>query len=109
MYPQKNLLMMHDKIPSSIVPTFLLMMSTHVPAHLDSYVVVLKRRLAKYADSPDYKIYELLVICLMVSDSKLWEIIFEVNFSFFSQNMTRNWTFDKFNLLITSEASFKEG
>ena len=59
MYPQKNLLMMHDKIPSSIVPTFLLMMSTHVPAHLDSYVVVLKRRLAKYADLPDYKIYEL--------------------------------------------------
>ena len=50
---------MHDKIPSSIVPTFLLMMSTHVPAHLDSYVVVLKRRLAKYADLPDYKIYEL--------------------------------------------------
>ena len=30
-------------------------------------------------------------------------------FSFFSQNMTRNWTFDKFNLRITSEASFKEG
>ena len=56
--------MMHDKIPSSIVPTFLLMMSTHVPAHLDSYVVVLKRRLAKYADLPDYKIYELyLGIC----------------------------------------------
>ena len=51
--------MMHDKIPSSIVPTFLLMMSTHVPAHSDSYVVVLKRRLAKYADLPDYKIYEL--------------------------------------------------
>ena len=50
-----------------------------------------------------------MVICSMVSDSKLWEIIFEVNFSFFSQNMTRNWTFDKFNLLITSEASFKEG
>ena len=48
---------MHDKIPSSIVPTFLLMMSTHVPAHLESYV--LKRRLAKYADLPDYKIYEL--------------------------------------------------
>ena len=44
-----------------------------------------------------------MVICLMVSDAKLWEIIFEGNFSFFSQNMTRNWTFDKFNLFITSE------
>ena len=50
-----------------------------------------------------------MVICLLVSDLKLWEIIFEVNFSFCSQYMTRNWTFDKFNLRITSEASFKEG
>ena len=50
-----------------------------------------------------------MVICLLVSDSKLWEIIFEGNFSFCSQYMTRNWTFDKFNLRITSEASFKEG
>ena len=66
MYPKKNLLMMHDKIPSSIVPTFLLMMSTHVPAHLDSYVVVLKRRLAKYADLPDYKIYELYLFVLIL-------------------------------------------
>ena len=45
----------------------------------------------------------------MVSDSKLWEIIFEGNFSFSSQHMTRNWTFDKLNLFVTSEASFKEG
>ena len=29
---------------------------------------------------------------------------FEGNFSFCSQYMMRNWTFDKFNLLITSEA-----
>ena len=50
--------MMHDKIPSSIVPTFLLMMSTHVPAHLDSYVVVLKRRLAKYTDSQNTQTYQ---------------------------------------------------
>ena len=57
---------MHDKIPFSIVPTFLLMMSTHVPAHLDSYVVVLKRRLAKYADLPDYKIYELYLFVLIL-------------------------------------------
>ena len=49
-----------------------------------------------------------MVICLLVSDSKLWEIIFEGNFSFCSPYMTRNWTFDKFNLRITSEASFKE-
>ena len=55
--------MMHDKIPS-LVPTFLLMMSTHVPAHLDSYVVVLKRRLAKYADLPDYKILVVLQLAL---------------------------------------------
>ena len=30
-------------------------------------------------------------------------------FSFCSQNMTRNWTFDKLNIFITSEVSFKEG
>ena len=45
---------------------FLLMMSTHVPAHLDSYVVVLKRRLAKYADLPDYKIYELYLKYVLI-------------------------------------------
>ena len=56
--------MMHDKIPFSIVPTFLLMMSTHVPAHLES--CVLKRRLAKYADLPDYKIYELYQFVLIL-------------------------------------------
>ena len=51
----------------------------------------------------------LMVICSIVSEAKLWEIIFEGNFSFCSQHMTRNWTFDKLNLFITSEASFKEG
>ena len=50
-----------------------------------------------------------MVICSLLSDAKWWKIVFEANFSFCSQNRTRNWTFDKFNLFMTSEASFKEG
>ena len=47
-----------------------------------------------------------MVICAMVSDAKWWEIIVEANFLFCNQNVTRNWTFDKFNFFITSEAIF---
>ena len=72
-------------------------------------------RLMPSHSGKNYKIFETLtkrrkmVICSMVSDTKLWEIIFEANFSFCSPNIPKNGTFDKFNLFITSEASFKEG